>query len=172
LEGCFCCKIAQGKGCGYQAREYVVELDGGWILNHYGERGNSYLGYLVLATKRHVEDIGGLSPEEAQALGTNIMSINSGLRRYWLDNFDDLIEQIHVAYLNEGPFIDHNLDGLHVHFHILPRTRRMIPDYDANKIGWRLLDHVREFPEYLRSSDYAKEALMRYLGKSIGIRSS
>ena len=165
---CFSCDVVAGKKVGFQAKEYVIELNGGWILNHCSA-SNAYLGYLILATKKHVEDLNKLSSNEAKALGINIKSIHDSLTAYWADNFDDQIERLHVAYLNEGPFIDKNMNESHVHFHILPRTKKMIPDYNGNKIGWHLLDYVKVFPEYLTKSDDDKKNLMIFLKKSLAI---
>ena len=168
MTDCYSCTIAEGKGKGYQAREYVVELDGGWILDHCAEKEKTYLGYLILATKKHRKDLQHLSLEERRTLGMNLEAINHSLRKYWRDHsdeFDDRIERVHVAYLNEGPFInkDKNMNKSHVHFHVLPRTTKMMPRRSRNRIGWSLLELVDKFPEYLRSSDTEKKALMLYL---------
>jgi len=168
MQNCYSCTIAQGEGKGYQAPRYVVELDGGWILDHCAETENAYLGYLILATKKHRRDLQHLSREEINTLGINLEKIIVNIRKYWidhLDKFDDRIERVHVAYLNEGPYInkDKNMNKSHVHFHIFPRTKRMMPRRSRNRVGWRLLDLIDTFPDYLRSRDSDKEALMLYL---------
>jgi diadenosine tetraphosphate (Ap4A) HIT family hydrolase len=166
MGNCFSCDVAAGKKNGLQDLKYVVELDGGWILDHNSDE-KSYLGYLILATKKHVEDLDKLSLEQASTLGINIKRINYSLKKYWLANFDDVIERIHIAYLNEGPFIAKDMNGSHVHFHIVPRTKKMIPDYNGDKIGWHLLEYFDKFPDYLRKSDTNKKELMIYLKYSL-----
>jgi diadenosine tetraphosphate (Ap4A) HIT family hydrolase len=166
MGNCFSCDVAAGKKNGLQDLKYVVELDGGWILDHNSDE-KSYLGYLILATKKHVEDLDKLSLEQASTLGINIKRINYSLKKYWLANFDDVIERIHIAYLNEGPFIAKDMNGSHVHFHIVPRTKKMIPDYNGDKIGLHLLEYFDKFPDYLRKSDTNKKELMIYLKYSL-----
>ena len=61
MEECICCKIAKGCGEGYQ--KIVVELGGGWVLNHFYGR-ETYLGWLVLETKEHRTDFNKLIPQE------------------------------------------------------------------------------------------------------------
>jgi len=146
-----------------------VQLDGGWILNHFGEEGNSYLGYLVLATKEHRAALEDLSSAESRTLGINLTKVIVSLKKYWQDHFDDRIERVHVAYLNEGPFIHKNMNESHVHFHMLPRTKEMMSCCAGKDIGWCLLYHVHGFPDYLRSGDSGRKALMLYLKQSIGI---
>jgi len=126
---CECCEIAQGGGKGYQ--KIVVELEGGWVLNHFSVNKETYLGRLVLGTKCHRVDWGDLSLEEATTLGVNIKRINHSLRQYWAKIYpEDPIELVHIAYLNETPYIkrlsgEKLLRKLHVHLHLLPRTKQM-----------------------------------------------
>ncbi len=167
---CTSCQIRDGKSeKSYQAKRYHVKLDGGWMLNHCGSP-DSYLGYLILQTNKHVIDLEKLDDDQAKALGTNIRVIDSSLRKYWRAHFpDDPIERVHVAYLNEGPFIDEdkNTKKSHVHLHILPRTKGMMPSRERSIIGWCLVYLVGYFPEYLRGTDEERTGLMTYLKRSL-----
>ena len=181
MEGCDCCNIRDGGGCGFQAKKFVVEMKGGWMLNHAaGEK--TYLGRLVLHTKEHRTDFDKLNELEAQTLGTNIQRIIYYLRQYWTKSYtNDPIEIVHVAYLNETPHIlrhifllseEQSLKKSHVHLHLLQRTKEMgeALGYCADKIGWSLLDTIDKFPpRYKIHSIYNEEAqdLMRYLQVSL-----
>ncbi len=176
MEECVCCEITQGCGKGYQ--KIVVELEGGWVLNHFGTSKETYLGRLVIQTKEHRTDFGELSAKEATTLGTNIQRINYSLRQYWVKIYpEDPIELIHIAYLNETPYIrrlsgKELLNKLHVHMHILTRTQKMgeALGYCAEKIGWHLVDYVDKFPsDYIdiTEDDQRVLDLMDYLNKSI-----
>ena len=178
MEACVCCKIVKGGGKGYQ--KIVVELEGGWVLNHFGltDENETYLGRLVLQTKQHRTDFGDLSLEEATILGMNIKRINHSLRQYWVKIYpEDPIELVHVAYLNEGPYSEkwsgeELLRRLHVHMHLLPRTKQMgeALDYCGKKIDWHLVDYVDKFPPIYKISSLHGErvkALMQYLQVSL-----
>ena len=183
MEGCECCTIIDGEGSGFRANNYIVELEGGWVLNHCGGE-NTYLGYLILQTKCHRVDFGDLSPEEAKSLGMNIKRINDSIRKYWESIYpEDQVELVHVAYLNETPYIRRHIylsnrpqlsRESHVHIHLLTRTRKMgeALGYCAEKIGWHLLDNVSRFPpNYLNieEDDTPVVDLMDYLKKSLGV---
>ena len=180
MQECICCKIAKGRGEGYQ--KIVVELEGGWVLNHF-DGGKTYLGQLVLGTKCHRIDWGDISLKEATTLGINIQRINHSLRQYWINNYpDDIVELVHIAYLNETPYIHRHthllnkaqfLGESHVHMHLLTRTRKMgeAMGYCAEKIDWHLLDYIDRFPnEYkvLGKDDNQVKGLMNSLNNSLG----
>jgi len=180
MEECHCCNIIKGCGSGYQSKKYVVELEGGWVLNHFGltDENETYLGRLVLGTKCHRVDWGDLSLKEATTLGLNIQRINHSLRQYWAKNYpEDPIELVHIAYLNEGPYSEkwsgeELLRRLHVHTHLLPRTKQMgeALDYCGKKIDWHLVDYVGKFPpKYKVSSlkDEGVKTLMQHLQVSL-----
>ena len=156
MNECICCKIAGGSGEGYQ--KLVVELEGGWVLNHYFTEGGTFLGRLVIVTKAHRVDWGYLSSEELKTLGINIQRINNSLRQYWAINYpEDQIELVHVAYLNESPYIECKIEeellqSLHVHLHLLTRTKAIRENLNCciKQIGWHLEDELLKFPKYLK----------------------
>ena len=176
MEGCECCKIIGGEGKGYQ--KVIVNMEGGWVLNHFGVSNETYLGRLVLQTKKHRTDFDKLNLNEERTLGSNIKRINSHLRQYWSKIYpEDPIELIHIAYLNETPYIrrlsgKELLNTLHVHIHLLTRTQKIgdMLNYCAEKIGWHLVAYVGKFPDEYKVSDEDDEKvikLMNYLNKSL-----
>lgn len=113
-DSCYECKVSIGQG-GVSERGNIIELPGGWILNHYGlEEG--FLGYLALQTRKHRKDFAELLTNEAVALGGNIKDIQMALRDYWSESFPkDPLERIYVVYFSEY--------SSHLHFHIIPRPK-------------------------------------------------
>jgi len=176
MGNCYCCNIINGGGVGFQAKEYVVELEGGWVLNHCGG-DSTYLGYLILQTKRHRSEFHELTSEEASCLGRNMQHINLSLRHYWSVKYsDDPVERVYAAYLNETPYFKHLtgealLEESHIHFHLLTRTRNVAKNLVdcPDTLGWNLLKNIEKFPSYLRGNDDDKINLMKYLKESLGM---
>lgn len=178
MEECECCKILRGGGCVYQAKEYIVELEGGWVLNHRGVGKKTYLGCLILQPKSHRVDFGDLSMKEATILGINIQRINHSLRQYWGQNYrDDPVERVYVVYFNETPFDKKVLDtkrleASHVHLHMLVRTKKMGGGDPSNIVGWKILDEdtIKSYPpayQCLKEDDDRVKQLMSYLKESL-----
>ena len=119
---CDGCKISQGlkepKG------KVLIQLDGGWTLNHYGGTGG-FLGWLALQPSNHRMEFSDLLQREAVALGPNIQRIDLALRQYWGTFFkDDPIRRVYALYFHEGPF-DKTPSPYHLHIHLIPRTQKM-----------------------------------------------
>jgi len=174
-KNCDCCKVL----CGNVDKCYqkiLITLKGGWVLNHYGG-SDTYLGRLVLETYSHIEDWESLNQyTHLKYLGGNLQTICKCLRRYWEKHTEylDKIEQFNIAYLNESPFKNGYTTGkeltdrLHIHFHILPRTRRMRESLcdPEHILGWHLIDCISCFPEeyQLQNRNYLRaKRLMEYL---------
>jgi len=167
---CEVCKIIKGKKEGIHDKEYIIDMNNGWTLNHC-DASNWYLGYLVLSTTRHVKDFCELENCEPKALGLNIKWINCYLKGWWNCEYkpEDSIEQIYLAYFNEAPYKQGLTDRkeldtqLHVHIHILPRTKKMREICGVQILGWDLLKIRNCFPVgYICDYDKRKE-LMKYL---------
>jgi len=177
MEGCDCCMIVGGGGTGFRGIKYLIELEGGSVLSHCGGV-KTYLGYIILQTKRHRVDFGELSVKEAASLGTNIQRINWSLRQYWaLIYGNDSIERVYIAYFNETPYIkclsgQKLLEASHVHMHLLPRTKRMgeALNHSGQELAWHLVENINKLPrEYINVSDNDIRVinLMNYLKESL-----
>jgi len=173
-DNCECCKAA------IDNRHILIKLEGGWTLNHFGGK-EKYLGRLLLQTQIHRPDWGDLSLEEIKIIGEHIQRISSSLRRYWIQQYNDPIEQIYVVYLNDKPYKNYISDEgsreidkeLHVHLHLLPRTketRECLNKHKNDALGWHLVDYIYLFPpQYKITDNYEPEvmALTDYLRKSL-----
>jgi len=95
-EGCEGCKLSQGHG--EPPGGIIVELDGDWILNHYGDP-EGFLGWMILQPRQHRMDLDKLTSEETNALGGNIQRVDKALHDYWHEEFpDDPYERTYVVY--------------------------------------------------------------------------
>lgn len=170
-EKCDCCKVI--KGCVNKCyQKILVPLEGGWVLNHYGG-SDTYLGRLVLQTQCHYTKWEELQNRELKYLGKNIQLINICLRKFWEKAYPkDCIEQIYATYFNEAPYKkgligDKLNEELHVHIHLLPRTKEMREAMCcSDKLGWHLVDCISCFPDDYKLTDknYIKaKELMEYL---------
>ncbi len=94
----------------------MIDLDGGWMLNHYGGT-EAFLGWLAMQPVKHSIALACLSDREAKALGPNIKRVETCLRSVWEGiHPDDPIERVYVAYFLES-------SGYHLHVHLIPRVR-------------------------------------------------
>jgi hypothetical protein len=91
---------------------------------------------------------------------------------------DDSIEQIYAVYFNEYPYkkgksTEEIHKYLHVHVHLLTRTRNMrtAKGFDKKNLGWKLIDYIKCFPDdyqILDSGHYNKvKEMMEYLRRSL-----
>ena len=107
----------------------IIELDGNWILNHYGGE-DTFLGRLALQPRFHRMELTDLNTDEANALGKNIQNIDLALRQYWAINFkfkDDLIERVYVVYFFESVYDKPEPTKFHLHVHLIPRAKSLDP---------------------------------------------
>ncbi|HEX77101.1 MAG TPA: hypothetical protein G4O03_01620 [Dehalococcoidia bacterium] len=101
----------------------IIELDGDWILNHYGG-DEGFLGWLALQPRFHRMELTDLNTDEANALGKNVQRIDLALRQYWAIKFsEDPIRRVYVVYFFESAF-EKSSDKYHLHIHLIPRTER------------------------------------------------
>jgi hypothetical protein len=174
---CEVCEIISGRKGGFRSKDYILELKGDWVLNHYGDSSKGYIGYLVLSTKKHLISWDKLSSYNLQYLGQNIKWIDINLRKCLNGMFrKDRVEQIYFAYFNDSAYILHTQgkarnvgDFLHVHFHILPRTKKMLKICDGNMMAFDLLKLRSQFPiEYIcDKNDKNKYDLMSSLKRRL-----
>jgi hypothetical protein len=170
---CDVCEIIKGCMGGYRSKEYIIDLPGGWVLNHYGNPESVYVGYLVLSTKEHETGWNKISSDNLKYLGLNINWIDTNLKDCWMEIFDeDPIDQIYFAYFNDSAFInqikskEYNIfNSLHVHLHIQPRTKKMLRICNGDNLAFDLLKLRNRFPpEYIYDyHDNRKIKLLNHL---------
>jgi len=171
---CEVCDIISGSKGGFRSKANILNLKGDWVLNHHG---TGYLGYLVLSTKEHLTGWDEISSNNLQNLGPNIKWIDVNFRKCWRNKFpQDPIEQIYFAYFNDSGYIleiqgkeRDPLNQLHVHIHILPRTKKMLKICNGNMMAFDLLKLREHFPlEYIcDDNDKQKIDLMIRLKKML-----
>jgi len=179
-DGCKSCDLSRGRD---EPVGGIVRLDGRWMLNHYRDQEQGFLGWLALQPELHTEQWDDLEDEELKALGPNIKRIKQALRKHFSE---DNVERIYVIYLFESPF-DKPPGKHHLHIHLIPRFASLapllkdfcFPDINAWNIyqltgerkyssWWQWLLCSRwwrrnAFPEEYRWDDQRIEALMKEL---------
>jgi diadenosine tetraphosphate (Ap4A) HIT family hydrolase len=132
-DGCKGCDLSKGheKPLG----GVIVELEGEWLLNHYGGQ-EGYLGWLALQPREHRIELHELTTEEANALGGNIKRIDKALRDYWEVHFpSDRIERVYIVYFFESVF-DDPPTRWHLHIHLITRTERVGKGNPSRMAAW------------------------------------
>jgi histidine triad (HIT) family protein len=110
---CFFCALAHsGRAPGPQR----VYEDPWFLVSHsLDDTGTTYLGSLIVQTKRHVPDLSGLTREEAAALGPLLVSLSGALK-----------ESTGASWTYCYSF----LEGVrHVHFFVVARYASVPPEY-------------------------------------------
>ena len=165
------------KGCGLlsgteKAVGGIVRLDGKWMLNHYQNDEQGFLGWLVLQPELHTEAWDDLENTELKALGPNIKRIKRAMRKHFSE---DNVMRIYVIYLFESPF-DEPPGQHHLHIHLIPRFAKLDvllreygkPTIDGECISginsWNIyrLTRLNAFPEEYRWDKQKIEALMEH----------
>jgi len=108
---------------------------------------------MALQPRFHRSGLNDLTKEETDVLGKNIQSVDLALCQYWSMKFpEDPIERTYVACLSESK-------NLHLHFHLVPRTRKLGRGDPGEYASWRIceLTEMRaDFPELYRIRDKEK----------------
>lgn len=82
----------------------------------------SYLGWLVLVARRHIEALDEMTSDEASDLGALIREVSLALKRH------TGCQKTYVMQFAESA------DHPHVHFHIVPRMPAQAPDDIAYRV--------------------------------------
>jgi hypothetical protein len=175
---CEVCDIIWKEGKGIHARQYKFFLKGGWALNHC-DASNAYLGYVILTASQtnknqpHAIDFDSLREKQILVLGKYLYWVQRKLKEYWIKT--DPIEQIYFAYLNESPYKklyqnkikrEELEKELHVHFHILPRTKSMGEISEGESLGFDFIKLMKTKTFKYEYYDLTKkEELMLFLKK-------
>jgi diadenosine tetraphosphate (Ap4A) HIT family hydrolase len=143
----------------------ITEMEGNWILNHYGGE-ESFLGWMALQTKEHVMELMEVPWEDLDKLGGNIRRIDEALRDYWRIQFQD-----------DPP------TRWHLHIHLITRTERVGKGNPSRVAAWYTPCLVKwhGFPQEYRVWDESTkerinenrvEDLMKYLKMRLEKQSS
>jgi diadenosine tetraphosphate (Ap4A) HIT family hydrolase len=125
---------------------------------------------MILQPRYHRRELTDLTKNETEFFVKNMQRVDTVLRKYWSAKFpDDPIERIYVTSFSES-------EGLHLHFHLIPRTRKLGQGNPPEYATWRIFELTntwKEFPEQYRIRDNGGkwshanlgkvEALMAYL---------
>ena len=95
-----------------------------WDLVH--AYNTSYLGWLVLTVRRHIEALDEMSIAEAADLGALIREVSLALKQ------QTGCQKTYVMQFAESP------EHPHVHFHIVPR----LPDQAPEDIAYKVMRHL------------------------------
>jgi histidine triad (HIT) family protein len=123
LETCLFCAIQRGHRPPTGGAVYEDDL----VYAHHwqDEDGPTYLGHVMVETKRHTPDFADLTPAEAQAIGLLITRLSSAMKRC-----TDAEKVYAVFYGEVTP---------HLHVHLTARYPNTPPHY----LRWR----VEEWPD-------------------------
>lgn len=130
MEECFICskhrRMAELPGGMLLADEHCLVSHLPLVLPQ-GPRESVYLGYLMVEPRRHIAELGDLSPPEASSLGRLAASASSALRSA------TGAEHIYAAIIGHGVE--------HLHLHLIPRYPGTPREY-----WWTRVDEWPEGP--------------------------
>jgi diadenosine tetraphosphate (Ap4A) HIT family hydrolase len=115
MSDCLACDVLEGR---IRPPGGVIYEDDLWVVDH-SVSPVRLRGWLIVKPRRHVEDVGELSPAEAAALGP----LASATARAVRDGLG--AERVYVCSFGE--------EWRHVHVHVVPRYPGMEP------VSWELL---------------------------------
>ena len=95
-----------------------------WDLAHAYD--TSYLGWLVLIARRHIEALDEMTPAEATELGALLREVSLALKR------QTGCQKIYIMQFAESA------EHPHAHFHIVPRFAKQAPEDLAYRVMRRL----------------------------------
>ena len=157
-EGCEVCDISQRS---ILLPGGIIELEGDWILTQYNGK-ESFLGWMILQPRYHRRELIDLTEDEGYFFIKNIQGVDTVLRRYWSIKFpDDPIERTYVTCFSESK-------EFHLHFYLVPRTRRLGQGNPQEYASWRIFDLTDSwngFPERYRIMDQEGKWSSANLGK-------
>ena len=150
---CSDCDLAQG-----YKRPRVggprIKLQGKWSLFHNGDK-RTFLGWLLLVPQTHYERWSCLGAAESKWLVPHIKQIDMSLRKYWEEKFQkDPIQRVYIV-----AFAESRVNSPHVHFHLIPRTKRMKQKIRLIAKGWR----IYKVPGRIRRGTSKYRELQKYV---------
>ena len=140
------CMICQKHKNILESTGEVISEKGGWVLTHFpivdGQKATK--GYLLLETRRHIENLTDMNAHEAAALGELICE-GSQLMRFRMN-----AEHVYVFRINDKV--------PHLHFHLVPRYANTPKEFWGFKISdWPetpkvSLAEIQEISKFLKGS--------------------
>ncbi len=124
MKECMSCALTQKRDAGEAPPWDSIYRSEYWDAAH--AYNTSYLGWLVLVARRHIESLDELTPAEAADLGALLRELSLALKKH-TGCLKTYIMQF--AESDEHP---------HVHFHIVPRMPEQAPD----DIAYRVMRHL------------------------------
>lgn len=124
MKECMSCALTQKRDAGEAPPWDSIYRSEYWDVAH--AYNTSYLGWLVLVARRHIESLDELTPAEAADLGALLRELSLALKKH-TGCLKTYIMQF--AESDEHP---------HVHFHIVPRMPEQAPD----DIAYRVMRHL------------------------------
>ena len=121
---CLSCQLMQKRDAGLAALWDCIYRSDYWDVVH--AYNTSYLGWLVLIVRRHIEALDELTFAEAADLGALLRELSLALKR------QTGCQKTYIMQFAESP------DHPHVHFHVVPRR----PDQAADDIAYRVMRHL------------------------------
>jgi diadenosine tetraphosphate (Ap4A) HIT family hydrolase len=131
-----------GKYCrGCRRAAGLDDVDGGviplglhWMVNHYSNQKERFLGWLVVQPIQHRMRMSELTVEELKEFGVIARRLEDALvTTYNASHIDDRIEIVYLVRLGESTLGKRR--EWHLHWHLVPRTSSMKQKCD----GWDIV---------------------------------
>lgn len=124
MPDCMSCALTQKRDAGETPIWDSIYRSDYWDAVH--AYNTSYLGWLVLVSRRHIEALDEMTFAEAADLGALLRELSRALKRH------TGCQKTYVMQFAESA------DHAHVHFHIVPR----LPDQAPADIAYRVMRHL------------------------------
>jgi diadenosine tetraphosphate (Ap4A) HIT family hydrolase len=112
----------------------VIPLGSHWMVNHYSNQTERFLGWLVVQPNQHRMRTSELTVEELKDFGIMIQRLEDALiTTYNASHLDDMIEIVYLVRLGESTLGEGA--EWHLHWHLVPRTFSMKHKCE----GWEIL---------------------------------
>ena len=99
----------------------VIPLGTHWMVNHYSNQKERFLGWLVVQPNQHRTRMSELTVEELREFGIIAQRIEDALvTTYNASHVDDMIEIVYLVRLGESTLGERA--EWHLHWHLVPRT--------------------------------------------------
>ncbi len=102
----------------------VIPLGTHWMVNHYSNQRERFLGWLVLQPIQHRMRMSEMTSEESKEFGIMAQRLENALvTTYNASHADDKIEIVYLVRLGESTLGERA--EWHLHWHMIPRTFSM-----------------------------------------------